>query len=242
MDIEKKILLPGAKIELRPDAEMEGHEKEESQLLSKFYSSKISDIKEDGVIEAYMPIEQRRLIMFSVDSVCTLYCYAPSGIYQGKVVIVNRYKNGEVYFLLMKLVSELKKNQRREYFRYEIDLPMRDRKMEGKEVGWLTKRSVINVDDFVEMDNSRIIDISGGGLRFGAGHLYNEGDFIYCKFEFGKQFSACAKILDREVGPGESENYIYRAEFMCMDSRDREDIIGKIFQAQRSARSRRPDR
>jgi len=242
MDIVKKILRPGVKIELKPEKQTEDNEWDEGQTPNKFYNSKVSDVRDDGIIEVYMPMEQRRLIMFSVDSVCTLYCYSSNGIYQCKAVVTDRYKSKEVYFLLLRLVTEFKKNQRREYFRYEITLPMRDRKMDGKEVGWLTKRNIINVDDFAEMQDSWIMDISGGGLRFNAEHIYNGGDYMYCKFEFGKQFSACARILDRDILPGDTERYVYRAKFIGMDSRDREDIISKIFQAQRTERRRRPDR
>ncbi len=226
----KKILRPGMKIELRPDDMPNSEEEEDSFQL---YSSQISDVREDGEIEAYMPIEQGRLILISVGSQMDMYCYTDRGIYECRVGVKERYTNEGLYLLLLHVTSDLRKHQRREFYRYECSLPMQDRWMDDSEQKLMTDNGWLCVDEDLPMSKSTVIDISGGGIQFTGKHSYGVNELVYCKFDFGKEYRLCVEIMGCDPIAGQPGNYCHRARFVGMSKQEREGIIRYIFTLER---------
>ena len=237
MEIVKKIVRPGVRIELRP-YDMRNSEEE----YDLFYQSKISDVKEDGSVEVYLPIEQGKLVLLSEGSRLDLYCYAASGIYECPAVVIERYKKEGLYFVLLRMTDDLKKNQRREYYRYQCTIPMQDRAMDEEERQFFVTQGLLLVDDEIPMGESTIVDISGGGLQFVGTCRYHVNDMVYCRFVFGKPYALCLKILDGKAVPDKAGQYRYRAGFMEIDKRVREEVIRHIFALERMKRKMYIDR
>ena len=232
MNLIEKIVKPGTRIELIPDDQP----KDAVPGAVVRYQSQVSDIREDGKIEIYMPIEQGKLILLPVESRLDVYYYAASGIYECRAIIKERYKRDGLYFLALWLTSEVKKRQRREYYRYSCNLPLMVRKMDEVERKWMTERGKLIIFEDLPMDENTAVDISGGGMQFIGNNKYEVGDLLYGQFIFGKEYSQCLKILDSSVLPDRPGEYRHRAKFLGMDRRAREEIIQNIFSLERMKR------
>ncbi len=234
MDYGKKILKPGVNVKLCP--ENAGKPEDEQEELPSYYS-KISDVKDDGLLEIYMPTQQGKLQLLSAGKRMYMYCYAGNGVYEADVVVKERYKSDDIHFVILQMTGELKKNQRREYYRYQCTIPMQNRLMDADERKWMTEQDMLVVDDALPMEDSMLVDISGGGLQFIGAKKYVKDDMVYCRFQFGKNYRLCTCILE-SVGnianhPGK---YRSRARFVGVERREREEIIRYIFTLERAKR------
>lgn len=234
MDYGKKILKPGVRVKLCPE---NGSQPEAGQEEILTYDSQISDVKDDGMLEVYMPTQQGKLQLLSAGRRMYLYCYADNGVYEADVLVRERYKKDDIHFAILQMTGELKKNQRREYYRYQCTIPMQDRLMDGDEKKWMTEQDMLVVDDAMPMEDSTLIDISGGGLQFIGTKKYEKDDMVYCRFHFGEDYRLCTCILE-SVGnianhPGK---YRSRARFIGVERSEREEIIRHIFTLERTKR------
>lgn len=155
-----KLVLPGEKIELQTM---------ERSILGaasdkKAYSSKVFDIIDEEQFEILMPMEKTKLILLPVDGVYDMCFYTKNGLYQANVRIVDRYKSGSIYILLCELTTDLKKHQRREYYRYATILDMQSRLLDADELAAAEKNQIYFKSD-LPLQESKIVDISGGGDR-----------------------------------------------------------------------------
>ena len=228
------ILKPGTKIELSPNDIPKGEDAEEIR----FYQSKVSDIREDGGIEAIMPIDHGKLVLFSIGSELEIYCYTTRAVYKCRVAVQERYKHEGLYFLLLRPLGELRKKQRREYYRYKCTLPMRDRLVDIEERRSMAESGKLIMTGSLPMNRSTIVDISGGGMQFVSGHKYEAGSLVFCAFSFGKPREAFAQILGSDGIEGRSGEYRHRAKFFGMNKKEREEIIRYIFALERMKRKR----
>ena len=84
---------------------------------SKVYVSQLLDhIDNDKAIIA-MPIEKGHIIPLSVGEKYTVSFFTSKGLYQCNAIIINRYKNKKIYILEVQFISDIVKNQRRQFFR-----------------------------------------------------------------------------------------------------------------------------
>ena len=81
-----------------------------------------------------MPIEKTKLILLPVDEEFDVYFYTKSGLYQCFAIVKDRYKKENIYILVLELVSNLRKYQRRQYFRLSCALDISTRKLEEEEL------------------------------------------------------------------------------------------------------------
>lgn len=234
MDLVKKVLKPGVKIKLSPvDSQKTAGDPDEVQS----YFSKISDVKEDGTLEIFMPMEQGKLLLLSPGKRLDMYCYTGNGVYETQIQVRERYKKEGMHYITLGLTNSLIKNQRREYYRYQCTVPIQDRLMDEEEQKWMKEDEMLVVDDDQPMHDSTMIDISGGGLQLIGTGKYETDDLIYCRFQFGKDYRFCARILECCGGiPGHPGKYRSRARFLGVERREREEIIRHIFALERSRR------
>ncbi len=116
-----KFIAAGDKIELQAVDKGRGSVGEISQ---KIYYSNVHDILSEDSLEIVMPMEQTKLILLPVDSEYDMVFYGASGLYQCFARIIDRYKSNNVYILVVELTSNLRRYQRREYYRFSCALEM----------------------------------------------------------------------------------------------------------------------
>lgn len=234
-----KFIEPGSRVELQSIGKLnEGN----NEATKKVYVSKVYDILSDDRLEITMPMEQTKLILLPVDGEYDMVFYGQQ-LYQCFVRIIDRYKTNNVYILVVELTSNLRKYQRRNYYRFSCALEMQSRALMEEEIRAVEQNSSYFLTPGLPLKHSVIVDISGGGLRFISGQRYEPGSLIYCNYHLvsGGKTRECevvGKILDAKELENKSGNFEHRVQYVNLDVDDREQIIKYIFEEERKNRHR----
>ena len=235
-----KFIQEGCKIELQA---LERSKTLGADAPKKTYVTKLYEIVTDDTMEVLMPMEQGKLILLSVDQEFDCVFYGQNSLYQCVVRISDRYKSNNVYILLLEIVSNLRKYQRREYYRFSCVLEMGSRNLEKDELEVLEEKpnTLPIPEKAIPMKNSVIVDISGGGLRFISSEKYDPESFIYCSYNLiingeKKKYEVVGKVLASKELENRRGTYEHRVQYYNMDSKTREEIIKYIFEEERKSR------
>ncbi|MBR6665944.1 MAG: flagellar brake domain-containing protein [Lachnospiraceae bacterium] len=217
---------------------VEGISGKNNETARRVYSSKINDIISEDRLEILMPMEKTKLVLLPVDAEYDMAIYSKNGLYQCFVRVVDRYKSDNMYLLVVELTSNLRRNQRREYYRFSCALEMCSRSLESEEVEAIEHDEMFNLVPGLPLKRSVIVDISGGGLRFISEQKYEEGSLIYCSYHLlvngtRKLYELVSKVL--EVKPVENRKGVFehRVQYINISEGIREQIIRYIFQEER---------
>lgn len=212
----------------------------EGSDAKKVYTSRVYDVLTEDRLEIVMPMEKTKLILLPIDGEYDLSFYTSMGLYQCFARIIDRYKSNNVYVVVFELTSNLRKHQRRDYYRFSCVLDMKTRELKQEEIQAVEANQVLLVPG-LPLRRSLIVDISGGGIRFISDHAYDEGSMIYCTYQLilegaAKDYEIVGKVLSvKEVvnRPGE---YEHRVQYVNLDNDTREEIIKFIFEEERRIR------
>lgn len=232
-----KFILPGNKIELQP---VQRVKQENEDAPKKVYVTKVYDVLSEDRVEVLMPMEQSKLILLPIEAEYDMYFYTENGLYQCQGRVVDRYKDNSIYVLVIDLISNLRKRQRREYYRFSCALEMNSRELLEEEIASV-ERHLNQLQPGLPLKRSIIVDISGGGLRFVANHNYAKGSLILCKYVllFGneeKEYNLTGRVLEVNEVPNREGVYEHRVQYVNMDVDEREEIIRYIFNEDRKHR------
>ena len=184
-----------------------------------------------------MPMEKQKLVLLPVDGEFDLYFYSDNGLYQCYARVVDRYKNNSLYVLVLDLISNLRKHQRREYYRFSCALEMNSRQLEEEEVALAGKAEDV-LSPQLPLKRSIIVDISGGGLRFVANYAYEVQSLILCKYDLlvngeTKEYNLVGKVLSVREIENRKGVFEHRVQYVNVDDTEREEIIKYIFDEER---------
>lgn len=233
-------ILPGNRIEIQAVERVKLANENEGKRV---YTSQVRDILSDDQIEVFMPMEKTKLILLPVNTEFDLYFYTPNGLYQCFATVLDRYKDGNQYVLLMELTSNLRKFQRREYYRLSCALEMSARPLEKEEKDAMDKNSDLFLVPGLPLKRSVVVDISGGGIRFISSYQYEPNSFMYCKYNLiiegvSKEYTLITKILSSRELDNRPGVFEHRAQYVDIDTYEREEIIRFIFEEERKHRKR----
>ena len=228
----------GSKIELQP---VERSIAEQDPATRKIYNSQVYDILSEDTMEILMPMEKTKLILLPVDGEFDMVFYEPNGLFQCFARVIDRYKRNNVYILVMELTSNLRKYQRREYYRFSCALEMCSRTLEEEELQAVENNQPYALTPGLPLKQSIIVDISGGGLRFLSTQLYEPGSMIYISYHLlkngqNKLYEMVGKVLSAKALDNRPDTYEHRVQYVDMDSKTREEIIKYIFEEERKNR------
>lgn len=235
-----KLVTPGDKIEMQS---VDRGADEQQEKIQKMYYSSVNDILSEDTMEILMPMEQTKLILLPVYSEYNLVIYGAGGMLQCFARIIDRYKSSNMYILVVELTSNLRKYQRREYYRFSCVLEMCARNLEEEEIQQLESQTPYALQPGLPLKRSLIVDISGGGLRFISSQRYEPDSLLYCSYNLltegtQKKYEVIGKVLAvKELGnkPG---NYEHRVQYYNLDMETREEIIKFIFEEERKERKK----
>lgn len=230
-----KFLSPGEKLELQI---LEHARQDNDDDNKRIYYSQINDILSEDRLEITMPMEKTKLILLPVDTEYDMTIYTAQGLYQCFVRVVDRYKSDNMYLLVVELTSNLRKNQRREFYRFSCALEMCSRNLEEEEIQAIENKVPYSLVPGLPLKRSVIADISGGGLRFLSNQKYEPNSLLYCSYHLvinnvRKLYEVVGKVLyvrEMENRPGVFE---HRVKYINMEEEKREEIIKFIFQEER---------
>lgn len=236
-----KFISIGDKIELQAVAR-EDEEKHEGP--AKVYHSEVTEIQSEDTIEITMPVEKTKLILLPIDSEYDMIFYGSSGLFQCLGRIIDRYKSNNSYLLLVEMTSNLRKYQRREFYRLRCALEMHARTLREDEIQTVESRMPYTLANDLPLKESVIVDISGGGLRFVATQRFEQGSLLYCCYHLmnggeHKKYEVICKVIsciELDNRPGTFE---HRVQYYDIDPLEREEIIKYIFEEERKSRQKR---
>lgn len=231
----------GSKIELR--SLERGLEEKEAKNATKVYQSQVLQIISDDRLEIAMPMEQTKLILLPVDTEYDLIFFEETSLYQCFARIIDRYKSNNVYVLVMELTSNLRKYQRREYYRFSCALDMCARNLEEEEIQAVEKNVPYELQPGLPLKHSVIVDISGGGLRFMSSQRYEPGSLILCSYHLlkdgeRKKYEVVGKVLAVKELENRKGTFEHRVQYYNLDVTTREEIIRFIFEEERKSRKK----
>lgn len=236
-----KFIQEGCKVELQS---MEKSKTLGADAPQRIFGTKIYEIVTEDTMEVLMPMEQGKLILLPVDQEFDAVIYGQNSLYQCVVRVIDRYKSNNVYILLLELVSNLRKYQRREYYRFSCVLEMDSRNLEEQELESLENSrngSLSMLKPGLPLKRSVIVDISGGGLRFISTEMYDVGSYIFCTYTLvmngeKKKYDVVGKVLAVKEMENRRGNYEHRVQYHNMSADVREEIIKFIFEEERKSR------
>ena len=234
-----KYIIPGQKIELQA---LERTILKDEEKTVKTYGSKVYDILSEDRMEILMPMEQTKLILLPVDAEYEVYFFTENGLYECVARIIDRYKSNNVYILLVELQTNLRKYQRREYYRYSCALEMDTRDLAEQEIQAVENKRNYLVPG-LPLKHSVIVDISGGGLRFVSNYKYDKGSLIYCKYSLfingeEKTYEIVSEILEAKELENKKGEFEHRIRYKNLSRLEREEIIQFIFEEERKCRKK----
>ncbi|MDE6622082.1 MAG: flagellar brake protein [Lachnospiraceae bacterium] len=235
----EKFISPGDKIELKSTVSVVLPDGTEGV---KTYRSSVYDILDDGRLELVMPLEQTRLVLLPVDGEYDVCFFSHGGMYRADVRIVDRQKINGIYILVVEMISNLHKFQRREYYRFNCVVEMTAREMTRQESDAFARGFTELVSE-KEMTRGVIVDISGGGTRFVSRQKFNEDSIILMRFKLSimeneRPFLLAAKVVYSGGIENRANEYENRVKFEYIDSTTREEIIKYIFDEERKNRKK----
>lgn len=209
----------------------------------KVYDSQVIDIVSDDRIEVSMPFVKSKLVLLPVDGEYNVFFYTQGGLYQCFARVADRYKNNNVFSVLLDLTSNLRKYQRREYYRFSCALEMNSRTLEEQEIHAVESNAGLLVPE-LPLQRSIIVDISGGGLRFVANYAYEADSLILCKYNLwmegeSKEYSLYGRVLSVKPVENRPGVFEHRVQYVYMDNDNREEIIKYIFNEERKTIQKR---
>lgn len=212
-----------------------------SKEENKIYYSEVYEILSDDTMEIMMPMENTKLILLPVDTEYDCVFYGKGGLFQCFARIIDRYKSNNVYILIVELTSNLRKYQRREYYRFSCALEMGARPLVEEELQAIEEQQTFELQPGLPLKRSVVVDISGGGLRFMSEQRYEPNSLICCNYSLlkggqKKVYEIVGKVLSVKKMENKADTYEHRVQYYNLDVNTREEIIKYIFEEERKNR------
>lgn len=208
--------------------ELEINQKIEIEILSGTYQgnylSKVADFIDEGVIITGL-YREGSLLPLRLNQTINVYYTTDRAAYKFKSKILKR-KNKDIPSLLIERADSVKRIQRRDYFRLQVsgtvDLYQKDPKQDQPQ----------------KINEARLLDISGGGIKIQTKNKFNTGDelILFLKNIFDSKEFIRAKVI--RIKKENEELYNYGLLFLDIEEEQREDIIQWIFVYQRKNRKK----
>lgn len=176
-----EIIRPGDKIDISLMQQV--HTMDEDNESFKVYKSQVLNLKENGNLQISMPSERGKLVLLTLGVRYEFVFFSREGLYRATGQIVERYKSENVYMLEVQLKSQIEKYQRREFFRYPCILDMRYYTISDEEAKIGSGDAIFislqeNGDNAQREFKGRIVDLSGGGIRFATTGEAESGQYL----------------------------------------------------------------
>lgn len=240
-----ELIEPGDKIDIQ--MLQQAQQANETGDTTKIYKSSVLDILDDSEMEISMPTEGSKMLLLPAGIRYNLLFYGKNGMYGCVGTVIDRYKKGNLYILLIEMDSELKRIQRREFFRMSCAIDITYYQITDEMAQLETTEEIfqeLHDDNFFDAcKRGTVLDISGGGIRFVCDRELESQSHLLVIMHLNnewidQQFYIVIRIIDGWKSGKNSEKYIYRAKFLIKNPKTREAIIKYIFDEERKARKK----
>lgn len=224
----------------------------ERKLSEQKFASQVLDFDGIRTVKLSMPMLENRVVPLEVEDDYNLCFFTNSGLYQCKGRVRKRYMDNKISVLDILLLTELKKFQRRKFYRLNCMFTIKYRVISDIEqilhkrldAGNFNSREEeqrcrLMLDEIPkEWEEATISDLSGGGIRFHCGKEMNKGQLVEVKIPLSLQSGIVPIVFRTEViacvhYAGSKIAYEIRGEFQNVEERDREIVVKYVFEEQR---------
>ncbi|MDE6686692.1 MAG: PilZ domain-containing protein [Lachnospiraceae bacterium] len=207
--------------------------------MDKKFISSLHEIVSDDTLILTNPTIRTRLVPLHKGERYDGYFFLRDKIYMAGFVVEKSFTEGNVRVVQVRLTSDLKKYERRQFFRFETTMDIRyllltaENTSEFKEA--VKKNNLLQMQGF---EVGTTLDISGGGIRFYSKELLPEGGMaiIHMGVEVEgqqKNHTFLGKVLYSERHRDNRNIYIHRIQFVDYKQDVREELVQYIFKCQR---------
>lgn len=239
----KKILKIGDKVDFQLVQQLEQAKKTGATV--KTYTSQVTEVVSEDELEITMPMEQGKMIVLPLGVRLSFVFSTARGMYQCVGQIKERYKKRNMFLYLIEIHSQLKKCQRREYYRYSCQIACQyvtiskedaEKKTTEALIGQLSKAFANH-----EQKEAVIQDLSGGGVKM-IGDVQLEQDsyiLLYMRLtndKLDRQYTLASQVLHSQPVEDQQTKFESRVQFIFNDDKTREEIIRYIFEEERKGR------
>ncbi len=190
----------------------------------KTFVSQVEKFIDEEHLILHVPISYGQVIKLPIGEHYFFLFFTEKGMIRFDAAVLELFKEDGFHLMKIKLTTPGEKMQRREFFRFTCLLPL--------------KFSAIseNPSDTTDsgMQEGIIKDVGGGGIRFVANELLEEGQKIKCLILLNEDYYIIiAKVLHRQHFPKAIYKFQYRAVFIGILPDEQERIVQFIFTEQR---------
>lgn len=224
-----------------------------NRALSKnVYSSQLLDFDDVRTAKLSMPIHEGKIIPLETGDEYQLCFYTQSGLYRCRGRVEKRYNENNMYVMDVLLLSELRKFQRRQYYRLDCVVELKYRILSEEEIRLrkiLHERRVDSPEQeqqFYELldrivkdwEDGTAADLSGGGVRFHCNRELPLGTVLEVSVPLDFQngivpVNFTARVLSCQNLENMHTFFEIRGEFVGITDTEREIIIQYVFEEQR---------
>lgn len=214
------------------------------------YKSQVYDILDNGEIELLMPSEGGKLRLLPLGVRFEFLFYTKNGLYKATGHVKERYKADNRHMIRIELNTALGKFQRRQFYRLScvIDIEYYNITKEQSEFPAAKDilESIREEEHFGKPAKARIVDISGGGVRFISDEQNPADGYILMilMLDNGRELKQHL-IVGRVIWSERAEKsditdikYENRVEFILKDAKMQEEIIKFVFAEERRSRKK----
>ncbi len=181
-----------------------------------YYPSRIEMVRDDEIWIA-APQEKGVLVPVAIGEELDVYVVGENEVFRFRSSVKNRTKKGSIAYVVLPMPPAVTREQRRDYVRFTVALPVLFKKGE-KTLEGVTK------------------NISGGGMLIhlakGKDAFDSREEVVFCLIMNGGDIMGKAEVV-RQDAPD-----VYAFRFTSISDKDREEIIKYIFKQQVELRKR----
>lgn len=215
----KKYFTIGEKIQI-DHIDIRGHLQE--------YISQVVDFHGLDFMDVLIPIHKNQDVYLKVDSIVKIVLPKGDAVYEFKAVVYEKLF-GRVPLLRLKMISDVNKIQRRDFYRLKL---MRD--IEARKL--LLENVLENNPEkkFGDVFKCYMHDISAGGVLISTKEDLQEGDTLEIRIDLnGIELVAYGIIVRRTLTVSPRAPYSYGVKFDKMSEFDKNKLSRFIFEEQR---------
>ena len=213
------------------------------------YTSTLMHVNSEREFVISVPIYSNMLLAMGQNDIYYIRFYTRNGLYQSKCVVGHRGSEGHIATVTVKLISNLERHQRREYYRLDCRTKLSWAKLdENQEKLYLDLKNAategrkriikeqIKMED-ITFNNNMMMDISGGGMRFNSTELLEKDDSLVMIPDIKEITTDIPYLMGKVVlvRPLQNKNngYENKIKFINISNEEREKIITYIFAVER---------
>ena len=196
----------------------------------------LNNMKDEKIVAA-MPISEGHIVPIEPGSRMHAYFYTVKGIFSCEILVTERGKEGNIYIMEVECTTELKKFQRRQFYRLPCTIEGYFRKLTDTELLRFQHDNIVP-EDTQDVDKGIIVDISGGGLRIMTEKPLEKNNYIYIRFPVemnigNRDIEVVGRVILSLESPNRKDCYDNRIQFKGISHELRETVVKYIFEQQR---------